>query len=161
MVPTRHFSTLGTGGVQYKGCGHPDPGHGWESGRAQLNGGFMAEGADTDEFALTYYNQGELGFIHEAARSTRCTTASSARSSPRLAEQVLQVVRAVGQPQGQHAAVRTGGNQWETIFDRAIGRGLSARYYNSDLPFAAVWGPRGAGWTNPIARYYEDCTAGT
>src|SRR5688500_16106044 len=27
-VPTRHFSTLGTGGRQYKGCGHPDPGHG-------------------------------------------------------------------------------------------------------------------------------------
>jgi phospholipase C len=28
-VPTRHFSTLGTGGMEYKGCGHPDPGHGW------------------------------------------------------------------------------------------------------------------------------------
>src|SRR5919109_212429 len=26
QVPTRHFSTLGTGGTQYKGCGHPDPG---------------------------------------------------------------------------------------------------------------------------------------
>ena len=35
-VPTRHFSTLGTGGMEYKGCGHPDPGHGWDSGRAQL-----------------------------------------------------------------------------------------------------------------------------
>ena len=69
------------------------------------------------------------------------------------------MVRAVGRPQGQHSAVRDGGNQWETIFDRAIGRGLSARYYNSDLPFAAV--SRGAAWTNPIARYYEDCAAGT
>src|SRR3712207_4367846 len=48
-VETRHFKTLGSGGVEYKGCGHPDPGHGWESGRAQLRGGFMAEGADTDE----------------------------------------------------------------------------------------------------------------
>jgi phospholipase C len=28
-VPTRHFSTLGSGGMEYKGCGHPDPGHGW------------------------------------------------------------------------------------------------------------------------------------
>jgi hypothetical protein len=34
QVPTRHFSTLGSGGMEYKGCGHPDPGHGWESGRA-------------------------------------------------------------------------------------------------------------------------------
>src|SRR4051812_19741572 len=67
-VPTRHFSTLGSGGVPYKGCGHPDPGHGWDSGRAQLLGGFLANGSGNDEFALTYYNRGELGFIHEAAR---------------------------------------------------------------------------------------------
>ncbi len=68
-VPTRHFSTLGSGGMEYKGCGHPDPGHGWESGRAQLLGGFLADGSGNDEFALTYFNRGELGFIHEAARN--------------------------------------------------------------------------------------------
>jgi prepilin-type N-terminal cleavage/methylation domain-containing protein len=56
---------------------------------------------------------------------------------------------------------QTTGFEWETIFDRAIGRGLSARYYNSDLPFSAVWGPRGATWTNPISRFYADCAAGT
>ena len=67
-VRTRPASTLGTGGVQFKGCGHPDPGHGWDSGRAQLLGGFLAEGSGNDEFALSYYNRGELGFIHEAAR---------------------------------------------------------------------------------------------
>src|SRR5215211_4263133 len=66
-VPTRHFSTLGTGGTQYKGCGHPDPGHGWDSGRAQLQGGFLAPESGNDEFALTYFNRGDLGFIHEAA----------------------------------------------------------------------------------------------
>ena len=68
-VPTRHFSSLGGGGMEYKGCGHPDPGHGWESGRAQLLGGFLADGSGNDEFALTYFNSGELGFIHEAARN--------------------------------------------------------------------------------------------
>src|SRR4051794_12515050 len=41
-VKTRHHSTLGSGGTEWKGCGHPDPGHGWENGRAQLNGGFLA-----------------------------------------------------------------------------------------------------------------------
>src|SRR5262245_37077856 len=30
-VATRHASTLGT--AQWQGCGHPDPGHGWEDGR--------------------------------------------------------------------------------------------------------------------------------
>ena len=55
----------------------------------------------------------------------------------------------------------TAGNQWETIFDRALGRGVSARYYNSDLPFSAVWGARGATWTRPLAEYYADCALGT
>jgi hypothetical protein len=58
-------------------------------------------------------------------------------------------------------ATPAAGNQWEMIFDRALARGLSARYYASDLPFSAVWGARGATWTNPITRYYADCTAGT
>ncbi|MGH8986313.1 MAG: alkaline phosphatase family protein [Acidimicrobiia bacterium] len=31
----------------YRGCGHPDPGHGWESGRAQRDGGFLAPGSGT------------------------------------------------------------------------------------------------------------------
>jgi phospholipase C len=57
--------------------------------------------------------------------------------------------------------VDTGGNQWETIFDRALAHGLSARYYASDLPFSAVWGARGVSWTNPVDRFYSDCAAGT
>jgi phospholipase C len=159
-VPTRHFSTLGTGGVQYKGCGHPDPGHGWDSGRAQLLGGFLAAGSGNDVFALTYFNRGELGFIHEAARQYTlydryfCSLLAStwpnrfykwsAQSGGLMTNMILP-----------------GGNNWETIFDRAIGRGLSARYYASDLPFAALFGARAVPWINPITRYYEDCAAGT
>ena len=69
QVPTRHASALGSGGNQWKGCGHPDPGHGWESGRKQLLGGFLAEGSGNDEFALSYYNKGELPAIHAAAQN--------------------------------------------------------------------------------------------
>src|SRR5829696_2611534 len=63
LVRTRHASTLE---AEWQGCGHPDPGHGWNSGRAQLRDGFLAEGSENDEFALTYYNEGELEFIHSA-----------------------------------------------------------------------------------------------
>jgi phospholipase C len=160
QVPTRHFSTLGTGGVQYKGCGHPDPGHGWTSGRTQLLGGFLAEGSGNDVFALTYYNRGDLGFIHDAA------------SQYTLYDRYFCSLLASTWPNryyewsAQSGGVMTntlapGGNNWETIFDRAIGQGLSARYYVSDLPFGALFGSRTAPWTNPISRYYEDCAAGT
>ncbi len=138
-MPTRHFSTLGTGGTQYKGCGHPDPGHGWESGRAQLNGGFLAPGSGNDEFALTYFNQGDLGFIHEAARNytiyDRYFCSILASTWPN------RFYKWSAQSGGLKSnTVAPGGNNWETIFDRAISKGLTARYYASDLPFAALFG---------------------
>jgi phospholipase C len=162
QVPTRHFSTLGTGGMEYKGCGHPDPGHGWDSGRAQLQGGFLAPGSGNDEFALTYFDRGDLGFIHAAARRYTlydrffCSVLASTWPN-----RYYKWSATAGGRKDNTPPVETLGNQWETIFDRALGRGLSARYYNSDLPFSAVWGARGAAWTNPIARYYADCAAGT
>jgi phospholipase C len=161
-VPTRHFSTLGSGGMEYKGCGHPDPGHGWESGRAQLLGGFLAEGSGNDEFALTYFNSGELGFIHDAARGytlyDRFFCSLLASTWP---NRYYKWSAQSGGLKNNDPPVATAGNQWETIFDRALANGLSARYYASDLPFSAVWGPRGATWTNPITRFYADCAAGT
>jgi phospholipase C len=160
LVATRHFSTLGTGGVQYKGCGHPDPGHGWNSGRAQLFGGFLAGGSGNDEYALTYFNQGELGFIHEAAR--QYTTYDRYFCSLLASTWPNRYYKWSAQSGGQkNNSIAPGGNNWETIFDRALGRGVSARYYASDLPFAALFGARAAGWINPIARYYADCAAGT
>ena len=161
-VATRHFSTLGSGGMEYKGCGHPDPGHGWESGRAQLQGGFLAEGSGNDEFALTYFNSGELGFIHDAARSytlyDRFFCSLLASTWP---NRYYKWSAQSGGLKTNDPPLGTAGNQWETIFDRALASGLSARYYASDLPFSAVWGPRGAAWTNPITRFYLDCAAGT
>jgi phospholipase C len=161
-VPTRHFSTLGSGGMEYKGCGHPDPGHGWESGRAQLLGGFLADGSGNDEFALTYFNGGELGFIHDAARTytlyDRFFCSLLASTWP---NRYYKWSAQSGGLKNNDPPAGTLGNQWETIFDRGLAHGLSARYYASDLPFSAVWGPRGATWTNPITRFYSDCAAGT
>jgi phospholipase C len=162
QVPTRHFSTLGSGGVEYKGCGHPDPGHGWDSGRAQLRGGFLAPGSGNDEYALTYFDRGDLGFIHAAAsRYTLYDRFFCSVLASTWPNRYYKWSATAGGRKDNTPPLDTLGNQWETIFDRAIGRGLSARYYNSDLPFSAVWGARGATWTNPISRYYADCAAGT
>jgi phospholipase C len=160
QVPTRHFSTLGTGGTQYKGCGHPDPGHGWDSGRAQLQGGFLAPGSGNDEFALTYFNRGDLGFIHEAARNY--TSYDRYFCSLLASTWPNRYYKWSAQSGGLKSnTVNAGGNNWETIFDRATSKGLSVKYYASDLPFAALFGPRSAAWINPITRYYEDCFLGT
>jgi phospholipase C len=44
----------------YRGCPFSDPGHGWDAGRAQRDGGFLAAGSDNDEFALGYYVADDL-----------------------------------------------------------------------------------------------------
>jgi phospholipase C len=159
QVRTRPAASLGTGGVEFKGCGHPDPGHGWTSGRAQLNGGFLAPGSGNDEFALTYYRRGELGFIHEAARQytlyDRYFCSLLAGTWPN------RFYKWSAQSGGiKTNTIEPGGNTWETIFDRALAHGLTVKYYYSDLPFGALWGPRSSTWLAPISQYYTDAAAG-
>jgi phospholipase C len=168
QVPTQHASELE---AQWQGCGHPDPGHGWESGRAQLNGGFLADGSGNDEFALSYYNEGELGFIHPAGKEfTLYDRFFCSLLGPTWPNRYYKWSAQSGGKKDNSPPVGTAGNQWETIFDRALANNplnipgdglLTANYYNSDLPFAAVWGARGVSWTRPIAEFYADCAAGT
>jgi phospholipase C len=178
-VSTRHASTLG--GAEWQGCGHPDPDHSWDGGRRQLGSsltnvkaepdGFL-EG-DNDEFALCYYDEGDLGFIHAAGREFtvfdrfHCSLMASTWPNRYYNWSAQSGGRKDNTPPAD-----TLGNQWETLFDRALkgnpsnvsglpGSGVTARYYNSDLPFSAVWGPRAVPWTRPVADYYADCAAGT
>ena len=53
------------------------------------------------------------------------------------------------------------GHQWETIFDRATAKGISATYFNSDIPVSALYGTRGLALTQPLATYYARAAAGT
>jgi phospholipase C len=157
--PTRHAGTLE---APYQGCGYADPGHGWNSGRAQLNGGFLAKGSGNDIFALTYYNEGNCGFIHPAGKAFTlydrffCSALTSTWPN-----RYYKWSAQAGGRKSNDPPVQTLGNQWETIFDRALASGLSARYYNSDLPFSAVWGPRAVPWTHKLERFYADCATGT
>jgi phospholipase C len=176
-VSTRHASTLG--GAEWQGCGHPDPDHSWDGGRSQLGSsltnpsaepdGFLEGG--NDEFALCYYDEGDLGFIHAAGKEftvfDRFHCSLMASTWP---NRYYNWSAQAGGRRDNTPPVDTGGNQWETLFDRALKSnpanlpgvsGLTARYYNSDLPFSAVWGPRGVSWTRPVAEYYADCAAGT
>ncbi len=83
-------------------------------------------------------------------RPTRPTTATSARSSASTwPNRYYKWSAQSGGIDDNTPPVATAGNQWETIFDRAIPRGVTARYYNSDLPFSAVWGARGGAVDEP------------
>ena len=93
---------------------------------------------------------GELGFIHEAARSYTlydrffCSLLASTWPN-RYYKWSAQSggLKNNDPPAGRRA---TSGRRSSTA---RSAHGLSARYYASDLPFSAVWGPRGATWTQP------------
>ena len=158
-VDTFHYTDL-PGNADEQGCGHPDPGHGWGDGREQYKNGFLYGG--NDAFALSYYNKGDLGFIHAAAKAyttyDRYFCSLLASTWP---NRYYKWSASSGGHKDNTPPVATAGNQWPTIFDSAIAAGLTANYYASDLPFAAVWGPRAAPWCRPAYEYFADCALGT
>src|SRR5947208_3482469 len=176
LVPTHHAADMGQ--AQWQGCGHPDPDHSWNGGRAQLGSalnntsvepdGFL-EGSN-DDFALTYYDEGELGFIHAAGKAFQVYDRfHCSLMGPTWPNRYYEWSASSGGLKDNNPPVATAGNQWETLFDRALksnpanlpGQGPTVRYYNSDLPFSAGWGPRGIPWTGPVADYYGACASGT
>jgi phospholipase C len=144
----------------YQGCGFEDPNHSWDGGRLQYGDGRLdgySEASDT--FALGYYLQKDLGFLAPAARKymTFDRYFSSILASTYPNRHYMISAQSGGQKKN---TLVPGGNQWETIFDRAAARGISAAYYVVDLPVPALYGSRGIGWTRPIEQFYADAEAG-
>jgi phospholipase C len=163
QVETIHHSELGEGGDKgWQGCGHPDPGHGWNSGRRQRDDGFLADGSGNDIFALTYFNEGELGFIHDAAKAY--TLYDRFHCSLMCSTWPNRYYMWSGQSGGRidnNPPYETLGNQWPNVLDLVQAVGGTGVYYNSDLPFSATFGARGATYTRKLEAYYADCALGT
>ena len=165
-VATHHLTS------DFQGCDFRDPDHSWDGGRHQYNNGHMdgfvqgnAQGTGSDAFAAGYYLKNDIPFIPHAARAfnlyDRWFCSIMASTYPNRHYQWG------AQNGGQKSNVlppqtdEQTGFTWETIFDRALARGRTARYYASDLPFAALYGRRGLSWTRPVAEFYADAAAGT
>jgi len=154
----------------WQGCGHPDPEHGWDGGRWQLNGGrndrFVTgnEKLDgSDEFAIGYYLKDDLPFTGPAASSfqTYDRFFCSIMASTYPNRHYMWAAQGGGF-KNNNVPAGTLGHPWETIFDRANGKGVTATYHSSDLPFSALYGTRGLSWTRPTqAEYYTRCATGT
>src|SRR5262249_22785576 len=52
----------------WRGCGHPDPDHSWDGGRAERDGGFLSPHSDNDDFALSYFEGADLPVYNLLAR---------------------------------------------------------------------------------------------
>lgn len=144
----------------FQGCGHPDPDHSYEGGRIEFNGGACdgwLRAGDNDEFAIGYYTKRDLPFYGGAApRWTVCDRYFSAIMAGTFANRIYQ-----------HAAQTDRlANTFDlctlpTIWDRLTAAGVEGRYYFSDLPFLALWGPKYVPLSRPIDDFFADAAAGT
>jgi phospholipase C len=143
----------------FQGCGHPDPDHSYAGGRAEYHDGacdgWLRAGSN-DEYAIGYYQRKDLAFLGQAVPQwttfSRYFSAIMAETYPnRIYQHAAQTDRLKNGPDLCTLP---------TIWDRLAAAGLSGRYYFSDLPFLALWGPKYVPISRPLQSFYADCSAG-
>ncbi|MGH9024712.1 MAG: alkaline phosphatase family protein [Acidimicrobiia bacterium] len=146
----------------YRGCGHPDPGHGWDSGRAQRDGGFLAPGSGNDQYALGYYRGADTPFTSQLlTRFAVFDRWNASLLAPTYPNREYLHSGTSGGNKANVFASTSDGFQWPTIWDRLAAAGVPNGYYYVDLPTTALWGPRLLSISHPIDQYFADAEAGT
>jgi phospholipase C len=145
----------------YRGCHHPDPGHGWNAGRAQRDGGFLTERSGNDEFALGYYRAEDIPLYASLAhRFTAFDQYFCSILGPTFPNrEYLHSAQSGGRK--DNSVDFEGGFDWPTIWDRLIAAGVSSGYYFVDLPVTALWGARLLPITRHIEEYFAQAATGT
>ncbi|MGZ4754647.1 MAG: alkaline phosphatase family protein [Acidimicrobiia bacterium] len=160
-VSTEHLVGAADEPSPFQGCTHVDPGHGWDEGRAERDGGFLAPGSNNDVFATGYYLGEDLPFTSEFVRSfTTFDRYHASLLGPTYPNrEYLHSAQSGGHKSNDFPP--EGGFPWETIWSRLDFADVSARYYYSDLPFLALWGGPVVPFMHPADDYFADCAAGT
>jgi phospholipase C len=157
---TGHLPVLLAGEDPYRGCGHPDPGHGWNSGRRQRDAGFLATGTGNDRFATGYYLESDLPVSSALARRfTVCDRSHASILGPTYPNRQYLISAQCGTYKSN--TIPAGGYPWDTIVERLSAAGVSVRDYFVDVPSLALWGSRMTPFFSPIASYFDQCAAGT
>ena len=153
-VPTHQLSPL-----DYTGCGHPDPNHSWAGGRAQYNGGAMNGflAGSNDDYAIGYYVAEDRPF--HAALASEFTTFDHFFSSILAGTYANRVFQHAAQTDRLENSLTL--STLPTIWDRLIEKGVSARYYQSDVSFLWLWGTKYLGISRLYDDFLDDAAAGT
>jgi phospholipase C len=146
----------------WRACGHLDPGHSWNAGRAQRDHGFLANGSGNDIFALGYFEGDDLSvYEHLARRFLVFDDWHASLLGPTYPNREYYVsAQSGGNKTNAFAPAGQDGWQWDTIVDRLRKANVSVADYASDFPTLALWGSRMTPVRRSISDYYEDAAAG-
>jgi phospholipase C len=142
----------------FQGCAFQDPDHSYQGGRVQYDGG-KNDGwlRPSDVYSIGYYTQADLPFLGRAAT----TWTALDHYYPSILSETFpnRIYQHAGQTDRISNTLEV--SRLPTIWDRLAQKGLRGRYYYSDLPFIALWGPKYAGISAKIDQFYADARAGT
>jgi phospholipase C len=155
LHPTAPLSPL-----DYQGCAHPDPDHSWEGGRIEYNDGdmdgFLLAGMN-DDYAIGFYEENDRPFHNSLALAY---TTFDNFFSPILAETFPnRIFMHAAQTDRLENTLNI--STLPTIWDRLIAKGVSARYYYSDLSFLWLWGAKYQSLSAGYVQFLADAAAGT
>jgi phospholipase C len=145
----------------YQGCAFNDPDHSYDGGRIEYDNGacdgwLRADGNDL--YAIGYYTQADLAFLGAAAPAwTTCDRYFSAIMAGTYPNRIYQHAAQTDRLENSLLPIST----LPTIWDRLADHEVSRRYYYSDFPFLALWGPRYLDISSTIGEFFDDCAAGT
>jgi phospholipase C len=152
-------------GNDFQGCAHPDPDHSWNGGREQLDGGRMdgfLRSGENDVFSIGYYAEQDLPFIPAAARAftTFDRFFCSILASTYPNREYMHAAQSYGMTDNT-MPLASGGFPDTTIFAALSAKGISNRYFYTDIPVSALWGAPGTARSGQVQEYYERCASGT
>ena len=150
-------------GTEYNGCSHPDPDHSYEGGRAQYDGGAMDgwlhKPSGDDDFALGYYLAKDRPFMSSLA--TSYTTCDRYFCSILAETYPNRFYMHAAQTDRLHNNGIASTTLSPTIWDRLQAKGVSHRYYFSDIPFLGLWGTKYLSISAPYEQFLVEAATGT
>ena len=161
-VATAHLLDYLAGGNPWRGCDHPDPGHGWNHGRRQRDQGFLATGTGNDPFATGYYLADDVPFSSSLARRfTVCDHSFASVLGPTYPNRLYLHSGQSGGYKTNYLPINEGGYAWPTIWEKLTAAGVPAGYFYVDLPVTALFGARLNPYGAPIDQYFSRCAEGS
>jgi phospholipase C len=150
-------------GNEYNGCSHPDPDHSYEGGRVQYNGGAMDgwlhKGSGDDDFALGYYQAADRPFMSNLALNyTSCDRYFCSILAETYPNRFYMHAAQTDRLHNNGIATTT---LYPTIWDRLQAKGVSHRYYFSDIPFLGLWSTKYLSISAPYAQFLVEAATGT
>ena len=160
--PTSHLGPQSPVNDPARGCGHPDPGHGWFEGRIQRDQGFLAHNTGNDIFAIGYFEAADLPVYTSLVRSfTTFDRYHAAIMSSTYPNRLYLLSAQTDGLKDPPLPIQQLGFHWPCIMDRLSAAGVSWRNYAQDIPTSAFFGTRQLPNVRPLAAFLEDAAAGT